>query len=283
MKVNISQLVSSLPAFKELNAMPLRPVVALRVVKAIKFAEKHLADYEAARTKLAGECSVVGADGKPKVENNAYVRSDPAKFQAGMAALLAEDYELPPSVKQIDAGHLTRRFRPESSGRWTGSLLSRLTRRSNRRLPGDIAAWQGFNTMPPEFHVSEETKMLCRTCTGEHGPLFEHLLKHADLAQQQAQHIIREQQSSIEVRDKILAAVKAQSDAFAKHEATDVLEFTGLRTRLDEMIEWRKTWFGRKGIGAVLLSGLIYFGYDAIIKPKFVKPVAAPATALSSK
>ena len=116
MKVNISQLVSSLPAFKELNAMPLRPVVALRVVKAIKFAEKHLADYEAARTKLAGECSVVGEDGKPKVENNAYVLSDPAKFQAGMAALLAEDYELPPSVKQIDAGHLDAPLPPRIVG-----------------------------------------------------------------------------------------------------------------------------------------------------------------------
>lgn len=96
--------------------MPLRPVVALRVGKAIKFTEKHLADYEIARMKLVNECAANGEDGKPRVENSAYVLSDPAKFQAGMAALLAEDYALPPSVKQIDVENFDAPLPPRIVG-----------------------------------------------------------------------------------------------------------------------------------------------------------------------
>lgn len=110
--VTIANLVNSIPALKSLNEMPLRPVVAMRVVKTTRWVESELADYDAARVKLAGECSVLGEDGKPKVENNAYVLSDPAKFQAGMAALLGEPCELPPSVKLIPISHFDAPLTP---------------------------------------------------------------------------------------------------------------------------------------------------------------------------
>ena len=114
--VTIAQLASSQLAFKELYALPLRPIVSLRVGKAIKFAEKHLADYEAARMKLVEQFAEKGGDGKLKVENNAYVLSDKEKFAEGMAALLAEDYELPPSVKQIDVEHFDAPLPPRVCG-----------------------------------------------------------------------------------------------------------------------------------------------------------------------
>lgn len=116
MKVTIAQLAASQLTFKELNALPLRPVVALRVAKAIKFTEKHLADYETARMKLVTECAEKDADGKPKVEANTYIIADKVKFAEGMAALLAEDYELPPSVKTIPVDHFDEPLPPRIVG-----------------------------------------------------------------------------------------------------------------------------------------------------------------------
>jgi hypothetical protein len=88
--------------------------VALRLAKAIKFTDKHISDFEAARLRLAADCSEMGEDGKPKQADGNFMLSDVGreKFNAGFKELLAEEYELPPSVKRIPIDHFDQPITP---------------------------------------------------------------------------------------------------------------------------------------------------------------------------
>ncbi len=133
---------------------------------------------------------------------------------------------------------------------------------------------------PPEFHPSAETELLCAdVANDQNGRVFVHLLRQVDVAKQQNSHIIREQIEGSMGREKILSAFRDQTVEFRQHEQRDDLRFAALTVAQREMNDWRKTWFGRKGIGAIVLSALLFVGYDAVIKPLFVRHQATTPAA----
>lgn len=130
---------------------------------------------------------------------------------------------------------------------------------------------------PPEFHPSPETELLCQDVHRDaNGRVFAHLLRQVDVAHQQNAFIIREQMAAADGRDKILGVVNAHAANLAAHAASDDMRFAALQVAQREFSEWRKTWFGRKGIGAIVLSALVFVSYDAIIKP-FIAKLREPA------
>jgi len=120
----------------------------------------------------------------------------------------------------------------------------------------------------PDFRPSAETELLCQDVRGDaSGRVFAHLLRQVDVARQQNAHIIREQMSSAGSRDEILSVVREQVVALKRHEEHDAVQFAAIKAAQAEMLNWRKTWFGRRGVGALVLTALLYIGYDALLRP----------------
>ncbi len=115
--ITIRQLLESNSALKELAAMPLRPVVAHRVAKAIRFITDELEDFEVARAALLQRFAVKDGDGKMvyaekddagnPVAPGVMVRlTDGPAFHVEHSALMAETVEIPTSVKPIKISEL---------------------------------------------------------------------------------------------------------------------------------------------------------------------------------
>lgn len=136
----------------------------------------------------------------------------------------------------------------------------------------------------PEFHPSPETELLCRGVMRDtHGQVLAHILRSVDVARQQNSFIIGEQMTATSERKQIITSVEVFSKQLQAHEEQDAIHFGALRVAQKELNDWRRMWFGRKGVGALVLSALLFVGYDAVLKPfiaKQTKQPQAPAPAV---
>jgi hypothetical protein len=130
----------------------------------------------------------------------------------------------------------------------------------------------------PVFNPSPETELLCQDVQRDaNGRVFAHLLRQVDVAKQQNAHIIREQMQSAEAREKILQGITDHTVQFKRHEEQDAIAFAAIRAAQNDMNDWRKTWFGKKGVLALVATAMVYVGYDSLLKPmleRIVHPTA---------
>lgn len=96
----LKDIVESTLALNELAGMSLRPVVAFRMAKALKFVKGEVADFDSARNKLLDQYGKKGEDGKLEiVEGQVQLGDNVEAFNAAFKTILDEEVALPPSVK----------------------------------------------------------------------------------------------------------------------------------------------------------------------------------------
>lgn len=105
MKITLKQLVNSGDGLRRIGALELRPGVAFRCSRAIRFQTSHAEDYEQARKALIRKFAKKDEKGNPVTtmtgENKFVVWEDAEGFEAAITALLAEEIEVQPSLKRI--------------------------------------------------------------------------------------------------------------------------------------------------------------------------------------
>ncbi len=103
MKITLKELVNSGSGLRGLGALPLRPGVAYRLSRAIKFQTGHGQHYEKVRQGLIDQFAKKDEAGKvvTEGENKLVVWQDSKAFDDGMAALVSEEVEVPPGLKPI--------------------------------------------------------------------------------------------------------------------------------------------------------------------------------------
>lgn len=96
----LKDIIESTLALNELAGMPLRPVVAFRVAKAVKFVRGEVADFDDAKNKLFDQFGTKDAEGKlTVVEGQVQLGDNVEAFNAAFKTILDEEVALPPSVK----------------------------------------------------------------------------------------------------------------------------------------------------------------------------------------
>ena len=111
--VTLKDIVESTLALNELAGMPLRPVVAFRIAKTIKFVQGEVADFDAARIKMHDQFGSKDETGKLLIVDDRIVMGDKtAAFEIAYKALLDDSIELPPSVKKVKISEFDSPLKP---------------------------------------------------------------------------------------------------------------------------------------------------------------------------
>lgn len=103
MKITLKELVNSGSGLRGLGALPLRPGVAYRLSRAIKFQTGHLQHFEKAKQGLIDQFAKKDDKGNvvTEGENKLVVWRDAKAFDEGITALQAEEVEIPTGLKPI--------------------------------------------------------------------------------------------------------------------------------------------------------------------------------------
>lgn len=115
MKITLKELIHAGDGLRRLGALELRPGVAFRLSRAIRFQTSHAEDYDKARKALIEKFAKKDDQGRVLTagEDKLVVWEDAVGFESAVKTLLAEDIEVQPSLKRIKLSEFDRPLKSE--------------------------------------------------------------------------------------------------------------------------------------------------------------------------